>query len=484
MFRRMRPCAGLLMALASFSGGCRSTSPTPSLTLPSNAMAESRAGSVLNTAAVSPVAYHQQIFESLPQCAANSVADDPFAGQSELSLEPLISEVQARNPSLQAMVAAWRASAERYPQVVSLEDPMFGFMLAPDALARSGLSGGPGYMLEASQKLPWFGKRDLRGQAADAEASAMRLDVDDARFKLIEMAKLAYLDYYLVQREREINSQNGSIVQDFREIALAKYRGNLVTEQDVLQSDVELAELKRRQIELERVHKVAIARINTLLHRAANHVLPPPLQGLPAPDLPVTTEVLQQWAMNRRPDLAALGVRVRAEQAAADLATKEFCPDVEVVGRYDTIGMDQPYRGQVGLNVNIPLYRDRRRAAVREAEFKVSQRRAEYEQRLDDIHNDVEATAEQAIETRRIVALYHDTILPAAEQNVEAAKAAYSAGKLDFLRLIDAQRQLIMLQEKRFEAQTDYHRRLAELERVVAGPLVDLSAESLPLPHF
>ncbi len=348
---------------------------------------------------------------------------------------------------------------------------MFGTMLAPDAIGRSGLPGGQGYMVEASQKLPWFGKRDLRGQSAEAEASAMRLDVEDARVKLVEMVRMAYLDYYLVQRQREINAQNGRIVQEFRETALTKYRANLVTQQDVLQSDVELAELKRRQIELERMHKVAIARINTLLHRAANHVLPPPLQRLPLPELPVATDVLQQWAANRRPDLAALASRIRAEQAAADLACKEFYPDVEIVGRYDSIGMEEPFRAQVGMNVNIPLYHERRRAAVREAQYKISQRRSEYEQRLDDIHNEVEATAEQAIETRRIVALYQDTILPAAEQNVEAAKAGYTTGKIDFLRLIDAQRQLIMLQEKRYEAEADYHRRLAELERVVAGPL-------------
>ena len=50
---------------------------------------------------------------------------DPFDGQAELSVEQLVAEVQARNPSLQAASAAWRAAAARYPQAVSLDDPMF-----------------------------------------------------------------------------------------------------------------------------------------------------------------------------------------------------------------------------------------------------------------------------------------------------------------------------------------------------------------------
>ena len=38
--------------------------------------------------------------------------DDPLVGQAELSVEQLVAEVQARNPSLQAAGAAWRAAAD------------------------------------------------------------------------------------------------------------------------------------------------------------------------------------------------------------------------------------------------------------------------------------------------------------------------------------------------------------------------------------
>ena len=96
---------------------------------------------------------------------------DPFNGQAELSVEQLVAEVQARNPSLQAASAAWRAAAERYPQVVSLDDPMFTYMISPSGV---GMDNGGGWMVQASQKIPWAGKRALRGSAASAEADAMQ----------------------------------------------------------------------------------------------------------------------------------------------------------------------------------------------------------------------------------------------------------------------------------------------------------------------
>ena len=57
--------------------------------------------------------------------------------------------------------AAWRAAAERYPQVTAWDDPMFGFTVSPGGV---GLEQNGGWMVEASQKVPWAGKRALRAR--------------------------------------------------------------------------------------------------------------------------------------------------------------------------------------------------------------------------------------------------------------------------------------------------------------------------------
>jgi outer membrane protein TolC len=383
---------------------------------------------------------------------------------------------------LQVAIATWREAAQRYPQVVSLEDPMFGTMLGPGAWGDETLEGG--YMLEASQKLPWPGKRQLRGQAALAEASAARFDVGDARLMLVEAAKLSFFDYYLANREMEVNQKNVQIMEEFRNTASTKYRANLVTQQDVLQADVELAELKRRRYELERMEQVALARINTLLHRNADHPLPsPPARLEQIVDTPPAVD-LHELAIMRRPDLAAIEARIRAEQANVALAAKEFYPDIEIAGRYDAFWQEEPLRPSFGVNVNVPIYREKRRAAVREAVFRVRRQRAQFEQRIDAIRNDVQAAYARLVESRRINELYQQSLLPIAQQNVDAARSGYTAANVDFLRLIEAQRQHFMIQERNYEAEADYHRRLAELERLVGGPLIDESGdEEIPPLH-
>src|SRR3972149_5144069 len=135
---------------------------------------------------------------------------DPFRNQAELSGEQLVAEVQARNPSLQAASAAWWAAAGRWPQAISLDDPMFATMISPSGV---GTDDGGGWSVQASQKVPWSGKRALRGSVASAEADAMRGDIGDTRLRLAEMARTAFYNYYLAGRQLEVNTMTQRLLK-------------------------------------------------------------------------------------------------------------------------------------------------------------------------------------------------------------------------------------------------------------------------------
>jgi outer membrane protein TolC len=201
----------------------------------------------------------------------------------------------------------------------------------------------------------------------------------------------------------------------------------------------------------------------------------PPKQ-LDPPVQPEDATLLWQAALAQRPDLAALAMRVQSEEAGLALAYKNYVPDVDLFGRYDTwwqpASTQGPLRAQVGLAMNLPVYREKLRAAVCEAQFRLNQRRAEYDQRSLEIQYEVISDAQQVDESRQAVELFSQRLIPAAEQNVAAARSNYEVGKLNFLELAVAQRQLIGLRERQIEATIAYHRRLAELRRAVGGSLV------------
>ncbi len=444
--------------------GCRSA-PPPTSELASAPVglpaALTRAEPSPQPSRIIPASYSEPLPPPAPDVAT------PLGSEGELSLPQLIAEVEARNPSLQAMAAAWQAAAERYPQALALDDPMFMALAAPASLGASGVQHS--YMVQGSQKLPWFGKRAIRGQAARAEASAAESELRDERIRLVEVVQVAYLDYYLVRRQQDLNVRNLDVVREFRDAAEAKYRANQVTQQDLLQAEVELAELERRGIELGRMDRVAAARINTLLRVEPMAPLPPPQRALASPTPLGEAAALQELASRQRPDLMAAAARVASEQAAVALAARAYYPDVEVIGRYDNFWEQSQVRPAVGLNMNVPLYKGRLDAALREATQRLTQRRAEYEQRLLDVQYEVAEAYEQTEESRRTVELYSQRLIPTATQNVAAARANYDTNQADFLALAIAQRKLIELSEKSEEAMALYHQRLAELSRAVGG---------------
>lgn len=469
---------GGAIAAAMLAAGCRAgANPRTAFVAQNGPLAVSRAAispplispekqSRQTPVEIQPVSHLQPPLAAAPE-VVGKVAPLPVEG--ELSLAELVAAVESKNPSLQAMVAAWQAAAQRYPQVIALDDPMLMAMSAPGSIHASPVENA--YVLQLGQKLPWFGKRAERGRMASNEADAAFHDVEDSRLQISLAAQAAYYEYFLAQRLFGLNDENLKLMRAFRETAQARYRTNQVTQQDLLQADVEIAELDRRRLELQRMNKIAIARINTLLREPPGRPLPLPAAQLPAPQVPGDADQLLQMAIRGRPDLSSIAHRIQADEASLALAYKQYYPDAEFFGRYDSFwqpaSTQGPLRGQVGVNFNLPIYRQKLNAAVCEAQYRLQRRRAEYQQRLADIDYEVQSAWEQVEESRQTVALYEKSLVPIARQNVAAARANYEVGKLSFLELAQAQRQQVMVREKQQEAVVLFHRRLAELSRLV-----------------
>lgn len=486
--RSKAACAASLLVGATLIVGCRSTSGVSALTLHEHPARSSKNSPAASTDLEddhesSPdviIASHRLMEEAATDISVSRDADDPFQDVSDLPLDRFVQEVLARNQSLASAEAAWGSASQRYPQAIALEDPLFQSMYAPQSFSSSS-NVQSSYYLGVAQKIPWAGKRGLRGQRALWEANAALYDVDATRLGLAEAARVAYVDFYLNQQLLDLNTSNTEATEQFREIARAKFEANQVSQQDVLQADVELKQLEQRRIELLQERQVALARINTLLHRRPDHPLPPPPTRLSVVSELPDPAILREMAVSQRPELQALAARVQAERAAVQLACKEFYPDFELMGRYDRFWTDTEQRPQVALNVNIPLNQSRRRAAVEEALFRVQKMQADYQLTIDTIQNDVQAAYARVQGGLKTVELYETQILPLSTDNLAAARAGYTAGTLDFLRLIEAQRQLIELKEKHQGAIAELHRRRAELDRAVGDVELDSIDSLIPL---
>ena len=183
--------------------------------------------------------------------------------------------------------------------------------------------------------------------------------------------------------------------------------------------------------------------------------------------------------------MAALRARAAAEEAAVALALKEYYPDFEAMAAYDAWWQprERDLRPMVGVRLNLPIRTDRRDAAVAEAQARVAQRRAELARAIDQAGLQVQEAYEQAREAERALQLYQESALPAARENIRLAQSSYTTGKVPFLSLIEAQRNLVELRDRQFELQAEARRRRAALDRATGAttaPAPAAAPEILP----
>lgn len=401
-----------------------------------------------------------------PQRAVGAL--DSLLALPVLDLGWLDRAVLERNPSLDAMRSAWRASEARADQAGALEDPTVEATTAPQSWSSDRVD--PAYMVMIRQRFPLFGQRGLRGRAAREMASAAGEEYRTERLNLLRETRDAFAVYYRNARAREVNAQLVDLVGQFRRIALTKYEAGTANLSDVLQADVELAMLDHQGVALERDRRVVVARIDTLLRRDPLSTLPEPAADLPAPFVPVRADSVLAVARATRPELRGIEAEQRARSAEVSLARRGRYPDFEVQARYDRFMNERQWRPQVGAGLSLPLQLGRIGASVREARAMLAETESKRTATLNRVDYEVAVAASRVEEIHHEMEIVEGRVVPATEQSLAASRAGYESNRADFLTLLNAERDLARARLSLFDVRAEYFLALADLERAVGTP--------------
>jgi outer membrane protein TolC len=125
----------------------------------------------------------------------------------------------------------------------------------------------------------------------------------------------------------------------------------------------------------------------------------------------------------------------------------------------------------VGINIsgNLPVYRNRISAGVREAEAQVVASARQYDQMRDQTLRDVKSLFAQAKSEQEMARLFRESIIPRNQQALDIAIREYRVGTTEFVQMIDNWRELLRLQIMHQQLEAQLRQTLASLERVVGG---------------
>ena len=395
-----------------------------------------------------------------------------------VDVQGLLSYAREHNPQWAASRHEVDAAAQRAQSAAALPDPVLRAELMDITNQGTNKStslwpsqvGSTRYTL--MQSVPWYGKRDLKREAAEAGAEQARGQSAATWAELAAQIKSAYAQYYYVAGSRKIAGDLFDLVTQMEKVAQARYANGLAAQQDAVRAQVEQTAIKTGLVALDNSKRQVEARLNALLSRPAMLPLAAPqrLRGIPATATLADHAVLEDRLRAHNPELFMEEAGVRASERSRDLAYRNRYPDL-VLGISPTQSGNAVREWGVMVEFNIPLQQEARRAQEYESEAMLAAARARREASTNRILSALAENLSGLEAAQRMESLGSDALLPQARATFESALIGYRTGKVDFATLLDAARQTLNARLEVLKAQTDAQMRLAEIERLLGEDL-------------
>lgn len=356
-------------------------------------------------------------------------------------LAGLVREALENRPELAQARANAKADLERAPQAAALPDPIISGGIQNDGF--NGIQVGKmetsWWSVTAAQTLPWFGKRDLRGQAETLGARQSATDVDRAQLSIQADVERGYLALLLARDQLKLLGKLATLWVQAEGLSRSRYESGQGAQVDILRAQLERSRLNQQRAALLAEERRSIS----ALDRAVGRPLDSPidtevsLAELSDPALPDSMHALADVEA-RSPELrrALLGV----DQAAAltTLAQKDYYPDLTLSGGIMPRGGDFEHMWQAGVSISIPLW----------AGSKQSHAVSEYRLRGDAASNGAEAVRRalrERLEERRALfvalletnRLFRSGLLVQSEATVSSTMAQYQVGRVPFASVLE-----------------------------------------------
>ena len=392
--------------------------------------------------------------------AAVAAADTAVLTLPEVQSLALIAQ-----PALLADAANVRAFREQSVAAGQLPDPQLlgGITQLPVNGGEAGSLRDDDFTalsVGVSQEFPRAAKRALRAAVLEQQATGAQLAITELEQRIRLEAGRAYLDIVAAVHGAELLERLSTEAVRQRDVTGIDFVAGRGAQPEVLAAVVEVAlvaDRSRAFRQREQASRAGLARwIGVAADRPVESVLP----VLPAP--PALGQLLD--GLPGHPALAAAATTAALAATELRLATAERKPDWRLELRYDH-RLEFPDLVTLMVGVDLPLFagnrQDRASAAALE---RLSAATAQRDDRLREATATVTAAYRDWQAGTQRLRYYDEALLPPGAGRVEAALAAYRAGRGSLVAVLEARRSLLETELMRVDLATQVARDRLQLQ--------------------
>ena len=393
--------------------------------------------------------------------SSQALAEERDELPNPLRLAYVLQYGRSHRQEIVAARARARAAAERPAIVSALDDPMVMPSLDHLPFKLGGVDAS--FMVE--QRFPLSGVRGHRARAAEADARRLRADAE----RVTQDVQLDAARAYLMLRERRemsgVLDEQLALARQFVAAANARYSSGSGNQPEVLRAEIEVARLEGAIRAIGAEVAATEAMLNTSLARPADAEVPP-LDASPLTVEPPAWRYARDVTLRKRPELEVGRAELSRSQAEVSVMESMYRP-MGMVRTGPAYTMAEGWGWMALIGISVPIWRGRLDAGVREAEAMTDMARADLAAMTRMVEGEAATARSQVLAARQRVLALRDDVLLRARHAIDPALAAYAAGTMPLVSVIDAAQALWSVQAELVSAEFELGLAWARFQRAL-----------------
>ena len=401
------------------------------------------------------------------------------AQEKDKILNELITEAINVSPKIKMLKAKLGAASSRIEQGTNLPDPMltFGLMNMPTNSFSFTQEPMTGKLIGLSQAIPYPGGLSAAADVKSVDTLIVREEIQNVKNEIKKDISNLYYELQFVREEQKLNNQRKQLLHQILEVVKIKYEVGNASMQNIIKVEVELTRVTDKIEVLNGKENSLLAEINSILLRKENQSVDSKNSSNYELN-PIDFEPLLNSAMNNQPNLNAIKFSEQKANLMEEQAEYEFYPNFNLGVQYSQrdnnklTGMDYKDFLSVVAGISLPInYGGKKTAKVNEAKYLQSLYQQAYQSSIQELSGSISVIQTKISELLARNKLNSNRLLPLAEQSLNVSLADFQVGKIDFVNVLNAEKEILNVKTDLIKIETDYKKNIVMLEYLVGSDL-------------
>ena len=404
-----------------------------------------------------------------------------YAQHQNEYLDNLIDEAIQVSPKIKMLRSKMDVAGSKIEQGTNLPDPMLTLGLVNMPTNSFSFTQEPmtGKIIGLTQAFPFPGGFGTASDVKAMDTLIVAQEIEDFKNEIRKSISTLYFDLRFVREEIILSKESKSLLEQISEVVKSKYEVSEASLQNIIQVEVQITRVQERIEILIGRETAIIFELNALLLREETSLLETN-EIAPIKNNRYSSVALIKTANEFRPFLKGIELSEQKSKLMENFADYSYYPNFQIGLQYtqrdysSVTGQNWNDFFSVVVGVTLPLgYGGKYSSKVNEAKYLQSFYREQYSSSIQSLNQSFGKITAKLNELHIREKLISQTLLSQAEQALQASLADYQVGRIDFLNVINAEKDILKIKTDLVKVRTDYSKNIAQLEFLVGTEIKD-----------